>query len=36
MNDLDRCLEVVGHVNHCIIFAIDLFRKPLEIDRILG
>jgi len=24
MNDLDHCLEVVkGHVNHCVIFAIE-------------
>jgi len=24
MNDLDLCLEVIsGHVNHCVIFAIE-------------
>jgi len=32
MNDLDLCFEVVyGHVNHCITFATELSRKPLEL-----
>jgi len=28
INDLDLCLEVVwGHVNHCVIFAIEYLGK---------
>jgi len=31
MNDLDLCLEVVRHVNHCVTFDVEyLEKKPLE------